>query len=171
MINRVSYQILPSGGLSTMESQMSLVPEYGAIGFESGDESAMSGDLMWGDNDQLFKDYPDGSDSSSPPIEYEEREGLPRAHTDTRLHDAVGNLQQMGHYREPSNIFNDLPKLREPPTIQQVISNIQRGTFSFNKLFGARQPKEEAGTKSRLKRSRTEPDTHRFLAHESHGSG
>ncbi|CAN8068655.1 unnamed protein product [Agarophyton chilense] len=172
MINRVSYQILPSGGLSTMASQMSLArPDYGAIVIDSGDESPLSGELMWEDNDQIFKDFPEGSDSS--PVAEFEREAFPRAHTDTRLTAAAPNIQNMPHQhqRAPSNIFNDLPQLREPPTIQQVISNLQRGTFSFNKWFALPQQSQDVASKNRLKRSRTEPDTHKFLKHDSRESG
>lgn len=79
----------------------------------------------------------------------------------------------VGHTREYSNIFVDLPELKEPPTIQEVISNLRRsGTFSIQKWFAPRPLKDEAAKKKNaLKRSQTEPDTHRFLTQRSAGSG
>lgn len=178
MINRVSYQILPSGGLSTMESQMSLGHDYVAGHVDSEEEeSTLSGNLMW-ENDRLFQDYEEASDSS-PLLRNKRGGGLTRAYTDTRLHGVSTGTRALdwnpSHHRESSNIFTDLPELHEPPTIQEVISNLRRsGTFSIQKWFQkeprTRKPAQVKPLKSALRRSRTEPDNHRLLTHGSHGS-
>ncbi|PXF43812.1 Na(+)/H(+) antiporter NhaP [Gracilariopsis chorda] len=167
MINRVSYQILPSGGLSTMESQISFGHDYGAIRINH-DESVLSGD-MFDNEEDLYKDF-EGSDSSQQMDNYQS--AFPRAVTDTNLHGTAGMASDVGHIREYSNIFVDLPELTEPPTIQQVISNLRRsGTFSIQRWFAPRPPKDEAAKKNGLKRSHTEPDTHKYLTQRSPDSG
>lgn len=182
MINRVSYQIMPSGGLGTYVSTLSL----GNYSGESGEDVPV--DSILGPEQRLWEAGGDfvGNKAVTPPFSNTEknddilfsdegRQAPGEEITVDGLRHTVSMIDQFvppsaltheemrghDHTRQGSITFQNLQPLEAPPSINAFLGNLGRqGTSSFVKWFDSRgrvrQSNNENG--NQLRRSQTEPD-------------
>lgn len=193
MINRVSYQVMPSGGLGTYESTMSLgnngYNEYGGYDEETPDGSTISGgERMW-DSTPLYQDYDAEAPSltttpllSNAPSERYVHGDFQRRASDFGVHRTEpmgdyspsalpGHLQGHNpHERQGSITFQNLQPLEKPPSIPAFLGQLRRsGTYSFQRWFDSRGPMrtdDQNDGSARLRRSMTHPDNARLARGE-----
>lgn len=195
MINRVSYEIMPSGGLGTYVSTMSLgntgYNEFDDYDEQTPEESIVSGgDRLWPETQPMYQDYDDAPGADTPLLagaaHHESYNGdFPRRISD------VGQIQRMNsvmegvgpstipshmyahnpHERQGSITFQNLPTLEEPPSIPTFLTNLRRsGTYSISRWFDPKnrlQAKNTNDTSRPLRRSQTEPDNARLALGDS----
>lgn len=195
MINRISYEIMPSGGLGTYVSTMSLGNGYGDYDEHTPEDSIISGgERMWEANAELvYGDYDPNAPTPRTPIlssvmkdeAYLFRDdGFERSTSDVgirrteSLHEgyrrrpaAIPNRMQMDHHeRQGSITFQNLPTLEAPPSIPAFFGDLgRRSTHSIRRWFdpqGRMRAQNEGDSGAPLRRSQTEPDNARLARGE-----
>lgn len=181
MINRVSFQIFPNGGLGTYVSSNSFA-NTGEFYDHEDDESPEDSIIPGSEDDNFLKDFLD----RNPPTEHtaclprfvdSENDEADDTHLRRRASDfgvrretVYGSAMHphvavhTDHERQGSITFQNLPNLEQPPSIPAFFGDLRRrGTTSFRQLLGTRADLSvDDGDNNRLRRSRTEPDNARL---------
>ncbi|CDF38029.1 unnamed protein product [Chondrus crispus] len=193
MINRISYEIMPSGGLGTYVSTMSL-----GNGLDFDDQtfsdSLGSGEAhIWGTNpDAVYVDYDPGEQAPPSAVgdvvrteDYTFRDDFQRTTSDIGIQRTVSmhegyhrrpapipaHVQAEQHARQGSITFQNLPTLEAPPSIPAFFGDLRRrSTYSLRRWFdlqGRIHNDKEPEQRSAIRRSQTEPDTARLARGEA----
>lgn len=196
MINHISYEIMPSGGLGTYVSTISLgngFAEYPDLDECTPEESIISGgERMWESTDRLYRDFePDAPTPQTPLISTVVRGegrilGLPQGPREDRILRTESNMEgfsrpsaipshvQVDHGRQGSITFRNLPTLEAIPSIPTFFGALRRkSTTTFQRWYsgGRTIPGQNEGDSSApLRRSQTEPDNARLARGEESAS-
>lgn len=167
MINRVSYEIMPSGGLGTYVSTMSLGNGYeygGDYEDQTPEDSIISGgERLWETSNALYEDYDAETQSARTPLISsvikndqilfrDDLDGRPSAsgirRTESMMEGyprrptAIPSHLGVGHQehaRQGSITFQNLRALEAPPSIPAFLGDLRRrSTHSFQKWFDNR---------------------------------
>lgn len=194
MINRISYEIMPSGGLGTYVSTMSLGNGFGDLDDDLiGDSSSSGEDRLWEDPGAVYDDYVAEDQDPTPSIGTLVKKdnyaaghdttfmrttseiGIPRT---VSLHDGdrrrptpiPSHVQVENHARQGSITFQNLPTLEAPPSIPAFFGDLRRkSTYSLRRWFDPHQripTQSEPEQGAGIRRSQTEPDTARLARGE-----
>lgn len=163
MINRISYEIMPSGGLGTYVSTMSLGNGFGDFDEQTPDDSTISGgERMWeASPDSVYGDYDPNAPTPGTPILSTVMKGEGYTYPDDdndfeRTTSDVGILRTVSmhegyrrrpapipnhvqiehHERQGSITFQNLPTLEAPPSIPAFFGDLRRrSTHSIRRWF------------------------------------
>lgn len=195
MINRISYEIMPSGGLGTYVSTISLGNGFNNYAESDGptpeDSITSGGERMWEatvygdfeadvptsqtplitsvvkDQDYLFKD--EIPPNQSRPMDMSIRRTESNVEGFRRPPNIPGHVQ-VDHGRQGSMTFQNLPALAAIPSIPTFLGDLgRRSSTSFQRWFdpkGRIPDEDKVDSSAPLRRSQTEPDNARLARGE-----